>query len=168
MAIYAVKLTEAIGAQGPAIMMLYLVISGVFLTVLRKPVAQMVGIIWIPIFVYSNFNSLTFIKTVDEQRNEGEFRHINARLITNCEEVAFYQGHKREEINIMHSFNRLVNHFRNFILFRFSMGFIDNIVAKCKQNHSSQINNCNLILFFIFQIRFCHIYWIQCCIEAFL
>ncbi len=109
--IFAVKLTNAIGASGPAIMIGYLVISGLFLTFLRKPVAQM---------------------TVSEQRNEGEFRHMNARLITNCEEVAFYQGHKREEQNIMHSFNKLVNHFRNFIIFRFSMGFIDNIVAKCK------------------------------------
>lgn len=107
--IYAVKLTNAIGAQGPAVMLLYLFVSGFGLTLLRKPVAQM---------------------TVTEQRNEGEFRHMNARLITNSEEVAFYQGHKREEINIMNSFHRLVNHLRNFIMFRFSMGFIDNIVAK--------------------------------------
>lgn len=91
-------------------MLVYLVFSGAILTVLRKPVANM---------------------TVIEQKNEGDFRHMNARLITNCEEVAFYQGHIREEINIMSSFDRLVNHLRNFILFRFSMGFIDNIVAKC-------------------------------------
>lgn len=108
--IYSVKLTKSIGASGPIVMLVYLLFSGTFLTILRKPVAQM---------------------TVNEQRNEGDFRHMNARLITNCEEVAFYQGHKREEINIMTSFNRLVNHLRNFILFRFSMGFIDNIVAKC-------------------------------------
>ena len=91
-------------------MLAYLGISGFILTLLRRPVAKM---------------------TVQEQKIEGEFRHMNARLITNCEEVAFYQGHKREEINIMASFARLVNHSRNFILFRFSMGFIDNIVAKC-------------------------------------
>nr|QNH67960.1 ATP-binding cassette transporter subfamily D member 3 [Brachionus plicatilis] len=107
--IYSVKLTAAIGAQGPAMMLGYLFVSGVFLTMLRKPVAQM---------------------TVKEQHNEGEFRHMNARLITNSEEVAFYQGHKREEINLMSSYNRLENHLRNFITFRFSMGFIDNIVAK--------------------------------------
>ena len=45
MAIFAVKLTNAIGAQGPAIMIIYLVISGFFLTLLRKPVAQMVNTI---------------------------------------------------------------------------------------------------------------------------
>lgn len=108
--IYSVKLTAAIGAQGPAFMLAYLFVSGVFLTMLRKPVAQM---------------------TVKEQQNEGEFRHMNSRLITNSEEVAFYQGHKREEINLMNSYSRLENHLRNFITFRFSMGFIDNIVAKC-------------------------------------
>jgi ATP-binding cassette subfamily D (ALD) protein 3 len=108
--IYAVKLTRLIGATGPAVMLAYLLLTSFVLTRLRKPMAQM---------------------TVMEQSNEGEFRHMNARLITNCEEVAFYQGHKREEQNIMASFNRLVNHFRNCIMFRFSMGFIDNIVAKC-------------------------------------
>lgn len=107
--IYSVKLTQAIGASGPAIMLGYLFVSGVFLTNLRKPVAQM---------------------TVDEQSNEGDFRHMNARLITNCEEVAFYQGQKREKMNIMHSFYKLVNHSRNFILFRCGMGFVDNIIAK--------------------------------------
>ena len=40
--IYSVKLTQAIGASGPAIMLGYLFVSGVFLTNLRKPVAQMV------------------------------------------------------------------------------------------------------------------------------
>ena len=93
---------------------------------------------------------------MNEQRNEGEFRHMNARLITNCEEVAFYQGHKREEQNIMHSFNKLVNHFRNFILFRFSMGFIDNIIAKC----NFFLNYYFLIELSLFISRFCNIYWI--------
>jgi ABC-type uncharacterized transport system fused permease/ATPase subunit len=61
----------------------------------------------------------------------GEFRFINSRLITNCEEIAFYNGHTREEINLKDSFSKLVNHYRDFIQFRFSMGFIDNIIAKC-------------------------------------
>jgi ATP-binding cassette, subfamily D (ALD), member 3 len=108
--IYAIKLTSTIGFQGPAVILAYLLVSGFGLTLLRKPVSQM---------------------TVEEQRNEGDFRHCNARLITNCEEIAFYQGHKREEINVMNSFNRLTNHVRNFIIFRFAMGFIDNVIAKC-------------------------------------
>jgi ATP-binding cassette, subfamily D (ALD), member 3 len=107
--IYAVKLANAIGTQGPTLMLCYLGLSSFILTLLRKPIAQM---------------------TIKEQQNEGEFRYMNSRLITNSEEVAFYQGHKREEINIMNSFVRLENQFRNSIIFRFAMGFIDNIAAK--------------------------------------
>lgn len=29
--------------------------------------------------------------TVQEQKLEGEFRYVNSRLITNSEEIAFYQ-----------------------------------------------------------------------------
>lgn len=48
--------------QGPAIMMAYLLISGLFLTRLRRPIGKM---------------------TVIEQRYEGEYRYVNSRLITN-------------------------------------------------------------------------------------
>lgn len=60
--------------QTPGIMMLYLVVSGVVLTYLRRPTGSL---------------------TVTEQKLEGEFRYINSRLITNSEEVAFYQGNNR-------------------------------------------------------------------------
>ncbi|KAK4318731.1 hypothetical protein Pmani_010280 [Petrolisthes manimaculis] len=107
--IYVQKLTQAIGGQAPSVMILYLLMSGTFLTHLRRPISRL---------------------TVTEQRLEGEFRFVNSRLITNSEEVAFYQGNKREKKNIDTSFNRLVNHLRCFITFRFNMGFIDNIIAK--------------------------------------
>lgn len=48
--------------QGPTIMMAYLLISGLFLTRLRRPIGKM---------------------TVSEQRYEGEYRYVNSRLITN-------------------------------------------------------------------------------------
>uniref|UniRef100_A0AAY4CPR0 AAA+ ATPase domain-containing protein n=1 Tax=Denticeps clupeoides TaxID=299321 RepID=A0AAY4CPR0_9TELE len=60
--LYIFKLTSAIGAQGPATMMTYLLISGLFLTRLRRPIGKM---------------------TVTEQRYEGEYRYVNSRLITN-------------------------------------------------------------------------------------
>ena len=47
--------------------------------------------------------------TVQEQRYEGEFRFVNSRLITNSEEIAFYQGHKREEKTIYSTFRKLVS-----------------------------------------------------------
>uniref|UniRef100_A0A8C1DZ70 ATP-binding cassette, sub-family D (ALD), member 3a n=2 Tax=Cyprinus carpio TaxID=7962 RepID=A0A8C1DZ70_CYPCA len=60
--LYIFKLTTAIGAQGPATMMAYLLISGLFLTRLRRPIGKM---------------------TVTEQKYEGEYRYVNSRLITN-------------------------------------------------------------------------------------
>uniref|UniRef100_A0A665U0B6 ATP-binding cassette sub-family D member 3 n=1 Tax=Echeneis naucrates TaxID=173247 RepID=A0A665U0B6_ECHNA len=108
-ALYIFKLTSAIGAQGPAIMMAYLLISGLFLTRLRRPIGKM---------------------TVTEQRYEGEYRYVNSRLITNSEEIAFYNGNMREKQTIHTTFKKLVDHLHNFIFFRFSMGFIDSIIAK--------------------------------------
>lgn len=108
-AIYVQKLAGAIGIQGPTIMLAYLAVSGLLLTRLRRPVGRM---------------------TAEEQHHEGEFRFVNSRLITNSEEIAFYQGGKREKLTIEKTFQRLVDHLRNFIQFRFSMGIIDNIIAK--------------------------------------
>jgi ABC-type uncharacterized transport system fused permease/ATPase subunit len=47
--------------------------------------------------------------TVQEQRYEGEFRYVNSRLITNSEEIAFYQGQKREKATIITEFAKLVS-----------------------------------------------------------
>ncbi|XP_067934177.1 ATP-binding cassette sub-family D member 3-like [Watersipora subatra] len=107
--IYAVKLTSQIGAQGPSKMFAYLVFSGLLLTRLRQPVGRL---------------------TADEQKLEGEFRYVNSRLITNSEEVAFYNGNKKEQTILLSTFGRLVDHVRGFIQFRFYMGLIDNIIAK--------------------------------------
>ena len=48
------------------------------------------------------------------------------------EEVAFYNGNKKEQTILLNTFKMLVDHCRNFIHFRFYMGLVDNIVAKCK------------------------------------
>ena len=44
-----------------------------------------------------------------EQRLEGEFRFVNSRLITNSEEIAFYQGNRRESITVHTVFDGLVS-----------------------------------------------------------
>lgn len=75
--------------QTPSIILAYLVIAGTFLTHLRKPVGAM---------------------TVKEQRLEGEYRHINSRLITNSEEIAFYGGNNREKLTLLTSFHKLVSY----------------------------------------------------------
>ncbi|XP_023936900.2 ATP-binding cassette sub-family D member 3 [Bicyclus anynana] len=107
--IYLYRLTVNLGPSTPGIMMAYLFFSGIFLTYLRKPTARM---------------------TVQEQKLEGEFRYVNSRLITNSEEIAFYQGNHREQLTLLASFYKLTRHLRNFLNFRVGMGFVDNIVAK--------------------------------------
>ncbi|XP_076463312.1 ATP-binding cassette sub-family D member 3-like [Babylonia areolata] len=107
--LYTVKLTGAIGAQGPGFMLLYLAVSGMVLTRMRRPIGRL---------------------TVAEQKLEGEYRYVNSRLITNSEEIAFYQGQRKEQHIIIATFTKLVKHLRNFIFFRLQMGFLDNIIAK--------------------------------------
>ncbi|XP_062509989.1 ATP-binding cassette sub-family D member 3-like isoform X2 [Corticium candelabrum] len=107
--IYVKELTGAIGAQGPAFMLAYLAVSGLVLTRLRGPVGGL---------------------TVTEQRLEGELRFVNSRLITNCEEIAFYQGNEREKTTVMSALQRLVKHLNKFIWFRFLIGIVDTVTAK--------------------------------------
>ncbi|KAL5486881.1 hypothetical protein EMCRGX_G019418 [Ephydatia muelleri] len=107
--LYVYRLTDSIGAQGPVTMLIYLAISGLVLTRLRAPVGRM---------------------TVKEQQLEGELRFVNSRLITNSEEISFYQGSDRERVTVERTFGRLVDHLRNFIMFRFGMGIIDTLIAK--------------------------------------
>ncbi|KAF4522129.1 hypothetical protein B566_EDAN012591 [Ephemera danica] len=65
--IYVYRLTMNIGFRTPSVMMVYLLLSGVMLTHMRRPTGRL---------------------TVEEQRLEGEFRYINSRLITNAEEIS--------------------------------------------------------------------------------
>lgn len=91
--------------------MLYLLFAGIVLTRLRRPTGRL---------------------TVEEQKLEGEFRYVNSRLITNSEEVAFYQGNTREKLTLLASYSKLRTHLRKFLEFRVSMGIVDNIIGKCK------------------------------------
>lgn len=109
--IYIYRTTSTIGAQTPMIIMLYLMFSGYVLTHLRRPTGNL---------------------TIQEQKLEGEYRYVNSRLITNSEEVAFYQGNMREKLTIFASFNKLTAHLRKFLEFRVGMGVVDNLVAKCE------------------------------------
>uniref|UniRef100_A0A0K0D0I8 ATP-binding cassette sub-family D member 3 n=1 Tax=Angiostrongylus cantonensis TaxID=6313 RepID=A0A0K0D0I8_ANGCA len=107
--LYVSRLSGALGWSAPATLFSYLLGSGIFLTSIRRPIGRL---------------------TVQEQALEGEFRYVNSRLIMNSEEIAFYQGNDRERTTILSSFGNLVSHLRKLILFRFCVGFVDNIVAK--------------------------------------
>ncbi|KAH7936186.1 hypothetical protein HPB52_019851 [Rhipicephalus sanguineus] len=107
--LYVRWLSVAIGQEAPGAMLLYLLFAGVILTRMRRPVGRM---------------------TIEEQKLEGELRYVNSRLITNSEEIAFYQGNDRERITLDNSFRRLVQHLRDFLEYRFTLGIVDDIVAK--------------------------------------
>lgn len=107
--IYVYKLSTTMGGSTPGLMLGYLLVSGIVLTNLRKPTARL---------------------TAGEQKLEGEFRHINSRLITHSEEVAFYNGNQREKATLLASYKKLQTHLRKFLKFRIIMGIIDNLVAK--------------------------------------
>lgn len=107
--IYVYRLTTNLGGQTPFLMLTYLVVAGSLLTHLRKPIGQM---------------------TVKEQRLEGEYRHINSRLITNSEEIAFYQGNNREKLTLLASFHKLVTHLRKCLEFKTAIGVVDNFIGK--------------------------------------
>jgi len=123
--LYVKTLTSSHGIKTPLVMIGYLVISGAFLTKLRRPVGKM---------------------TAEEQKLEGEFRYVNSRIITNCEEIAFYQGQEREKKTVKETFMRLVNHLRDVLNFRFSIGIIDNIIAKY---FATVVGFCSVALSFL-------------------
>ena len=52
-------------------------------------------------------------------------------LYLNSEEVAFYDGNKKERYILMGAFNTLKDHLRSFIRFKFFEGIVDNMIAKC-------------------------------------
>lgn len=89
---------------------------------------------FVPLSFSSNIrlNWLIGRLTVQEQKLEGDFRFVNSRLITNSEEIAFYQGNNREKLTVLASFSRLTQHLRKFLEFRVGMGVVDNMIAKCK------------------------------------
>ncbi|KAF8786587.1 ATP-binding cassette sub-family D member 3-like [Argiope bruennichi] len=107
--IFVQRLASDVGVEGPSCMMIYLLIAGLILTRLRRPIGKM---------------------TMNEQKLEGEFRYVNSRLITNSEEIAFYRGHQREKVTMMHAFMRLFHHLKMSQHFNFTMGYIDNIIAR--------------------------------------
>ena len=47
--------------------------------------------------------------TAHEQHLEGQLRYVNSRIITNSEEISFYQGNAREKTTIYTTFDELVS-----------------------------------------------------------
>lgn len=108
-AIYVYKININLGLVSTGLMASYLVFSGALLTYIRKPIGKL---------------------TSTEQKLEGEFRHINSRIITYSEEIAFYVGNEKEKITATSSFEKLMKHLRKIVRFQALLGIVDNIVTK--------------------------------------
>lgn len=68
--------------------------------------------------------------TAAEQMLEGEYRFVNSRIITNAEEISFYQGGSREQTWLLKSFANLYSHLDGFAAFKFITEFFENFIAK--------------------------------------
>lgn len=97
------------GAFIPAVMGIYLVVTSNLLNYIRSPVADF---------------------TDGEQRLEGEYRSLIARIATSAEEIAALEGGKNEEANVLKSLHPLLQYSRRFAQFRCNMSFIDSVVAR--------------------------------------
>lgn len=47
------------------------------------------------------------------------------------QEVAFYNGNKKEQHILVSAFNKLKDHTRGFIWFKFFEGLVDTMIVKC-------------------------------------
>lgn len=97
------------GAATPAAMMGYLALAGTVLTYSRRPLTSL---------------------TVKETQLEGQLRYVHSRLITNCEQVAFYQGNVREKLVLMSALNQLKKHLYELSIFKFNVDLLDNVMAR--------------------------------------
>jgi ABC-type uncharacterized transport system fused permease/ATPase subunit len=99
--LFTVKLTEVTGWQGVSIMYIYFFMSG-----------------FIKKNIMPSFGSLT----AKESELEGYYRTAHQRIITNSEEIAFYDGSSKEKIIISNSLKSIFEHVSYF---RYLKSFID-------------------------------------------
>lgn len=97
------------GLQTPAIMIGWLAIVGSILTTARKPLAGYL---------------------IRETQSEGQLRFVHSRLIQNSEEIAFFRGNNKEKDTLMSALDVLRAALDDLILFKFKIGFMDNIVGR--------------------------------------
>lgn len=97
------------GGQTPGIMIGWLAFVGTILTQARKPLAGYI---------------------IRETQSEGQLRFVHSRLIQNNEEIAFFKGNNKERNTLMSALDTLRDSLDDLILFKFKIGFMDNIVGR--------------------------------------
>ncbi|KAJ3224334.1 ATP-binding cassette sub- D member 3 [Clydaea vesicula] len=120
--LFAMKLSQAIGAEGPLIIIGYFVSTAFGKNIL-----------------YNHFNIVEALRvisppfgkfTANEQKLEGEFRYTHSRIITHAEEIAFYQGNKREKEVANKSFDKIYRHVQQVYRVHFMNGIFDSVLVK--------------------------------------
>lgn len=97
------------GGNTPAIMIGWLAFVGSILTQARRPLAGYI---------------------IAETQCEGQLRFVHSRLIQNNEEIAFFKGNNKEKNTLMSALDTLQQALDDLILFKFKIGFMDNIVGR--------------------------------------
>lgn len=107
--LFSKKLSELVGWEGPAMMIAWYFLSGLFI----------------------RFITPTFGKLVAVQQNlEGEFRACHSDLLNHSEEIAFYNGAHWERKKINNAYDELHNHIALVMKQKFYMGIFDSMITK--------------------------------------
>ncbi|CAI2360618.1 unnamed protein product [Moneuplotes crassus] len=103
------KLAELVGWEGPAMMIAWYFVSGIFI----------------------RFITPTFGKLVAKQQDlEGKFRSCHSDLLNHSEEIAFYNGARWERKRINNTYDELHQHISKTMGARFYQGIFDSMITK--------------------------------------
>ena len=107
--LFSRKLSELVGWIGPAVVVVWYLMSGLFIRFVSPP-----------------FGKLTAI----EQKLEGVYRAAHTDIVHHSEEIAFYKGNDWEKSRINSSFEQLTKHSETIINKKLFMGVFDSILVK--------------------------------------
>lgn len=68
----------------------------------------------------------------EEAKLEGDFRAAHSRLITNCEEICFYNGAPREEGILNKAYKALIRHVNNIYRVRVGYAMFEDFLIKVR------------------------------------
>jgi ABC-type uncharacterized transport system fused permease/ATPase subunit len=90
-----------------------------------------------------DFKKLTMLQS----ELEGDYRTAHSRLITNSEEISFFDGANRERAILTTMFDRLYAHVASFSEKKAWIGVIDQVCAQCAQRGSQSVatNYCKAL-----------------------
>jgi ATP-binding cassette subfamily D (ALD) protein 3 len=107
--LFSKKLAELVGWEGPAMIIVWYLMSGMVIKSISPPFGKLVAM---------------------EQKFEGDYRQTHNELLNHAEEVAFYSGNLWEKKRINESFKVLYNHIDHVLIKKMFMGIFDSMLVK--------------------------------------